>query len=259
MKITIITSNQLRHNYFVNNLKKNFDKVYIIQEKKFKNFSFSDNANDNFIKKYIEKSTKAENEIFKITSQSGSNNFKLKLLKYGEINQLDFLEINDFLKSDIYIVYGCSFLKGKIANHLIKNNAINIHMGIAPYYRGASCNFWALYDDNPHLVGATIHRLSYGLDDGPILYHALTNIKNNPYEYTMMSVKSAFTSIIEKIRNRSIFNIKAVEQSKTKQIRYSRKKDLDKFILNNYFNKKIDLNKKKFDENLLIKPYFLND
>ena len=30
-------------------------------------------------------------------------------------------------------------------------------MGVSPYYRGCDCNFWALYDNNPHLVGATIH------------------------------------------------------------------------------------------------------
>jgi len=39
-------------------------------------------------------------------------------------------------------------------------------MGISPYYRGNDCNFWALNDNNPHLVGSTIHLLSKGLDNG---------------------------------------------------------------------------------------------
>ena len=56
-------------------------------------------------------------------------------------------------------------------------------MGVSPYYRGNDCNFWALYDDNPHLVGATIHMLTKGLDSGPMLYHAMSNIKSNPFEY----------------------------------------------------------------------------
>ena len=30
-------------------------------------------------------------------------------------------------------------------------------LGISPQYRGSSCNFWALYDNNPHLVGATMN------------------------------------------------------------------------------------------------------
>ena len=47
-------------------------------------------------------------------------------------------------------------------------------MGISPYYRGTDCNFWALYDNNSHLVGSTIHYLSKGIDSGPILYHAIS-------------------------------------------------------------------------------------
>ena len=50
-------------------------------------------------------------------------------------------------------------------------------MGISPYYRGTDCNFWAMYDNNPHLVGSTIHLLTKGLDSGPILYHALSKLK----------------------------------------------------------------------------------
>ena len=43
-------------------------------------------------------------------------------------------------------------------------------MGVSPYYRGADCNFWALYDSNYHLVGSTIHYLSKGIDSGDIIY-----------------------------------------------------------------------------------------
>ena len=68
-------------------------------------------------------------------------------------------------------------------------------MGVSPYYRGADCNFWALYDNNPHYVGATIHLLSKGLDSGPILYHALSNRKENVFEYSMSTVVSAFHSL----------------------------------------------------------------
>ena len=72
-------------------------------------------------------------------------------------------------------------------------------MGVAPYYRGTDCNFWALFDNNPHLVGATIYKLSEGLDTGQILYHALSEIKDDPFIYTMSVVKSAFDSLVEKI------------------------------------------------------------
>ena len=124
---------------------------------------------------------------------------------------------------DRYIIFGSSYIKGDLADFLIQHRAINIHMGVSPYYRGTDCNFWALYDDNPHLVGATIHLLSSGLDSGDILYHAMSKVKTNPFEYTMSTVKSAFHSIIEKIKDNSILKINAIPQDKNNQIRYSKK------------------------------------
>ena len=87
-------------------------------------------------------------------------------------------------------------------------------MGLAPYYRGTDCNFWALYDGNPELVGSTIYLLSKGLDTGKILYHAISEVKTNPYIYTMSCVKSAFDSIIERIKDNSLYNNSLIEQDK---------------------------------------------
>ena len=130
-------------------------------------------------------------------------------------------------------------------------------MGVSPYYRGTDCNFWALYDDNPHIVGATIHLLSKGVDSGAILYHALSDIKNNPFEYTMSTVKSAFHSLAERIKNQSIFDIKPIIQNKEKGIRYSKKDELNEEIIKSFFFKKIDLNSKQFDKTLYKEPYVL--
>ena len=68
-------------------------------------------------------------------------------------------------------------------------------MGISPFYRGTDCNFWAMYDDRPDYVGATIHRLTKGLDSGPILYYAFSEYTNDPFVYTMSTVKSAIISL----------------------------------------------------------------
>ena len=71
-------------------------------------------------------------------------------------------------------------------------------MGVSPFYRGTDCNFWAQYDDNLHLVGSTIHFLSRGLDSGKVLYHAMPYKCENPFNYSMLAVKSAFISLIKK-------------------------------------------------------------
>ena len=166
--------------------------------------------------------------------------------------------MNNFLKSDIYIVFGSSYIKGELIDFLVKKKAINIHAGVSPYYRGTDCNFWALYDGNPHLVGSTIHLLSKGLDNGPMLYHAMSNLKTNPFEYSMSTVKSAFYSIAERIKDGSILTIKPIVQDKVKEIRYTKKVDFNEDAVKEYFEKKIDLNSKEFDNSLLKDSFFLN-
>ena len=212
------------------------------------------------MKKYFENVIKAQSVLF---GQSYVNNLKKNIkifpLLSGDINQCSMNLFSDFLDSDVYVIFGSSYIRGQLADFLVKKKAINIHAGVSPYYRGADCNFWALYDDNPHLVGSTIHLLSKGLDSGPMLYHAMSNLKINPFEYTMSTVKSAFHSIAERIKDGSILTIKPLIQDKSKEVRYSKKSEFNEEIVKKYFKKKINLNKKKFDNSLLKDPFFLNN
>ena len=90
-----------------------------------------------------------------------------------------------------------------------------------------------------------------------MLYHAMSEIKSNAFEYTMSTVKSAFHSLVDRIKTRSILDIKPVAQDKKKQMRYTKKSEFNEKILSDYFKKNIQLNSKKFDNSLLKDPYFL--
>ena len=87
----------------------------------------------------------------------------------------------------------------------------------------------------------------------------MSNLNTNPFEYTMSTVKSAFHSIVEKIKNNSIFKIEPATQEKNKEIRYSRKNEFNEEIVKKYFEKKIDLNSSKFDNSLLKEPFYLKN
>ena len=262
MKITLFTSNKNRHNYLINHFSKICDELFVVQEcgTIFPGVVPGHYPVSDIMKKYFENVHTAQNKFFgNLHINNFSKNVKILPITSGDLNKYSLSFLSDFLKSDIYIVFGSSYIKGELIDFLIKNKAINIHMGVSPYYRGTDCNFWALYDNNPHLVGATIHMLSKGLDSGPMLYHAMSSIKSNPFEYTMSTVKSAFHSIAERIKDKSIFSIEATMQSKSKEIRYSKKIEFNEEIVKNYFKKKIDLNIKKFDNSLLKEPFFLNN
>ena len=198
------------------------------------------------MKKYFENVNNAQSHLFGNSYVNNKKkNIKILPMRSGDLNQCSMNLLSDFLKSDVYVVFGSSYIKGEIVDFLVKQKAINIHAGVSPYYRGTDCNFWALYDDNPHLVGTTIHLLSKGLDSGPMLYHAMSNLKSNPFEYTMSTVKSAFHSIAERIKDGSIFTIKPLVQDKVKEVRYSKKIEFSEEVVKEYFKKKIDLNSKK--------------
>ena len=96
----------------------------------------------------------------------------------------------------------------------MRNYFINLHLGLSPYYRGSSCNFWALYDQNPAYVGATIHLLSKGLDSGDMLFHCLPRLAkgDTAFDFTMRSVFVAQQGLVEMVKQIKLynsFNIKA--------------------------------------------------
>ena len=260
MRVTLFTSNNFRHNYLINYLSNFCDELFVVQECKplFSERKNKDIQKYNVIEKYFKKVNEAQSKIFKKELVNKNNkNIKTFSIIYGELSSIYLSDLDDFTKSDIYVVFGSSFIRGKLIDFLIKKKAINIHAGVSPYYRGAACNFWALYDGNPHLVGSTIHLLSKGLDSGPILYHAMSNLKTNPFEYTMSTVKSAFHSIGERIKDSSIFEIKPIFQDKNKEIRYSKKNHFNEDIVKEYFRREINLNSKNFDNSLLREPFYL--
>ena len=262
MKITLFTSNNERHNYLIYLLSQISEKLFVIQERNniIPELTLDRYKSSSIMKKYFGYVNNAQSKLFSnYDLDIKKKNIKILPMLSNDLNKCSMSSLSDFLKSDIYLVFGGAYIKGELIDFLIKQKAFNIHAGVSPFYRGTDCNFWALYDGNPHLVGATIHYLSKGIDSGPIIYHAMSNLKTNPFEYTMSTVKSAFHSIAERINDGSIFKIKSTNQDKSKEIRYSRKNEFNEKIVEEYFKKEININKKNFDNSLLKEPFFYNN
>lgn len=259
MKITVFTSNNSRHLYLIKKLYDISSQLNVVMESKtiFNGINKGQYNQNKIIKDYFSCVEKSQNKFFPKTKM---NIYKKKInllpLSIGDLNYLKKDDLKDFLKSDIYVVFGSSYIKGFLINFLIKKKAINIHMGVSPYYRGADCNFWALQDGNPHFVGATVHLISKGLDSGKVLYHALAKPEKNPFHYTMKTVKSAIDSLSDKIKDKSIFKYKGIKINKDKEIRYSKKIEFNEKEITRFNRKKINLNF-KFIKNNYIKPYIL--
>ena len=263
MKITVFTSNQPRHLALINRLAIISNVTYAVMEC---NTVFPGQVNDFFkksdiMKEYFSHVMLAERKVFGHLSFLSSKVRSLSI-KSGDLNFIDKKQIREALNSDVYLVFGASYIKGWLIDFLVEHGALNIHMGISPYYRGSSCNFWALYDDRPELVGATIHLLSKGLDSGPMLYHAIPKLSDhNPFEFTMFAVEAAQKSLIEHIGNQEIKNFSPKAQNKGYEIRYTKNSDFTDEIALNFLSRKLDNSKikeliKNSNRHELLHPYY---
>lgn len=236
MKITVFTGNQPRHISLINSLASICDQVYAIQEC---NTVFPGEIKDFYddsdvMNTYFQKVREAENEVFGAIKFLPGHVDHLAL-KSGDLNRLSKDILEPALESDIYVVFGASFIKGWLIDYLIKYRAINIHMGISPYYRGSSCNFWAAYDRHPELIGATVHLLGRGLDSGDMLYHAVPKAeKVDTFVLGMKAVKVAHESLVSRIDSKEILNYVPIAQDKSKEYRYTRNADFTDKVAKDY-------------------------
>ena len=171
---------------------------------------------------------------------------------------LDRPTLSDALQSDVYVVLGASYIRDWLIDFLVEHRAINIHMGLSPYYRGSSCNFWALYDNNPGYVGATIHLLGKGLDNGDMLFHCVPNLRLNdsPFDFTMRSVMIAQQSLVSAVDTKAIFSAPAIKQDKSQEVRYTKNQDFTDSVAEEFLNRKLQLKQDLFVYPELLNPVF---
>ena len=259
MRITVFTSNQPRHTHLVKLLASISDTVYCIQEC---NTVFPGQVSDFFektpvMREYFERVIAAERALFGDPSFSQSNVRTLSV-KAGDLSHLDLETLSPALSADIFIVFGASFIKGELIELLVKNNAINIHMGLSPYYRGSSCNFWAMYDRNPGYVGATIHKLSTGLDSGDMFFHCLPKPRKGEsgFMFTMRAVEIAHRALVSRVSSGQLFQMGAVKQDKDREIRYTRNLDFQSTVAREFLERPLEMDNCDFEYPDLLNPFF---
>ena len=264
MKITIFTSNQPRHLALISKMKEVSSEVFAIIEctTLFPGFISDFYQKTPVMQQYFQNVIRAERACFGEPQFIGGSSKTLSI-KSGDLNHLSYSQLAPALNSDVYIVFGATYIKGWLVNCLIERKAINIHMGLSPYYRGSSCNFWALYDLNFGYVGSTIHMLTKGLDSGPILYHALPLHceGDDAFDFSMRAVKSAFDSVAARIVDRSIFELIPDRQKKLQEIRYTKNNDFTDDVAKSFLLKsgEMGFGTKEFkitEYPPLVEPYF---
>lgn len=224
MKVTVFTSNQPRHFRLIEKLASVADHVFAVQEC---TTLFPGKKKDYYVaspvmEEYFSYVRGAEAKTFGDVAFPPKNCTSLALF-LGDINDIDMQALAPALESDYYVVFGASYLKGGLANFLIEKRAVNIHMGASPYYRGNSCNFWAIHDGHADYVCGTIHMITKGLDSGPILLHALPRPQAvDPFLLGMISVDVSQDAVVHHIKNGTLYDLLPVPQDRTLELRYTK-------------------------------------
>lgn len=227
MRITVFTSSQPRHLAYIEKLAEVANDVYAVIEA---TTAFPGQVEDFYrrsstMQTYFSRVLEAEVNLFG-SLRPLPPNVRVLPIKMGDLSLLDEQHLMPVLSSDHFLVFGSSFIRGWLAETLVHKGAINIHMGLSPYYRGTACNFWALYDGRPAYVGATVHLLSQGLDNGPILFHVRPRFEDQtPFHFTMQAVDAVQTEIVERLAKGVLTSLNPTEQDRSLELRYSRNQD----------------------------------
>lgn len=235
MIITVFTANKLRHEYLIYKLSKSAEKLFVFQEEKRKK-----RKKGSYIIKYLKKVSEAEKKIFKSKKKLQANT-KIIKLKYGDLGNVEIKKNLEFFQSDLYVVFGTSIIKGKLLNFLLKKKAINIHMGVSPYYNGTDCNFWAIFDNNKHLVGGTLQSLSKKVDQGNIISVVKSRVKKNIYDFSMISVKLIIDKLSNIVINKTILSKKRKKQNLRKNIRNTKSNHFTNEVVKKFFDSKLKI------------------
>ena len=79
-----------------------------------------------------------------------------------DTDKLNSQESVDFVKKinpDVVLIYGSGLIKEPLYSTLPKN-AINLHLGLSPNYKGAATLFWPFYFMEPTYAGSTFHYIT---------------------------------------------------------------------------------------------------
>ena len=128
MNITLFTGNQPRHLYFAKILSAICEKLFVVQEC---NTIFPGEISDFYdnslvMQHYFTKVRFSEKKVFGKIDFLPSNVYQLSI-KDGDLDFIGLEDLGEAINSEVFIVYGSSYIKGELADFLVKRNTININ------------------------------------------------------------------------------------------------------------------------------------
>jgi len=170
MKLLWIGGNHPRHLYIINEIAKEFEIAGAIIQKRENllpeppaNISEIDRVN--FIKHFASRE-KSEKKYFGIQKMP---NCDVLEVDDSNLNSQQSVNFTNSIKPNLIFIFGSDLIKEPLYSSLPKD-AINLHLGLSPRYRGAATLFWPFYFMEPTYAGSTFHHIISEPDAGNIIH-----------------------------------------------------------------------------------------
>jgi len=181
----IITSNQPRHKEFARRICESIDIDLVIFEEK---------------SKRPDPSLYEKEKIFFKKSVDWIPSCNFFQVENGLINSKRIKEIIQESSPDVIFVFGSSILKPRIFE-IARVGCVNIHTGIVQFLRGVDSTFWAIHDEIPYAIGATVHFIDKGIDTGKIISQTRPelDLKDSVESIFLKVCQSGFDTLCENL------------------------------------------------------------
>jgi len=199
MKTVIITADGLEHRFvtkhLIDNLGSHLSGVVIERGMKSESLTVSLRKAvhrygvltviERLVTKLVRKLLRAQNKQYsafqKVLGQVASDTYlpaEMPVLEVESANQKECIKWIEDIDADYIFIYGTGIIGAKILS-LPKVQALNLHTGISPIYRGSGCAFWPLYNDEPLMLGSTVHKCTSEVDGGDIYDRISVRLSQN--------------------------------------------------------------------------------
>lgn len=136
--------------------------------------------------------TAFENSIEDLTAETARNlGFPVHFVH--DFHDSEAIELMRAAEANLGVIYGTNIIKESVFT-IPRLGSINLHQGLAPYYRGSAPVFWELYNDERE-VGITVHGVAAKVDVGDIVLQETV-----PLRYDFERYDLNFESFIEDFR-----------------------------------------------------------
>jgi hypothetical protein len=169
----LLTSNEVRHRYVANVLSASPAIRAVVAEPKKRNPAdrYDNEIDRALLQTYFERRSRSEETLLAAGAQWDLRAGQALIeVASGALNDPAIPRRLRGLGVERCLVFGTSWLREPWLE-AFGGKMVNLHLGLSPYFRGAGTNFWALYQGQPELFGATVQEIDAGIDSGPILFH----------------------------------------------------------------------------------------